>query len=62
MDTKLNLSEQKSELKRLELATKDQKIMMAQYFGHIHTRMEIFAANYKHGKYFFVNLENFFFS
>ncbi len=43
METKMGISEQKSELMKLELMARDQKIMMTQYIGHIKNQIEKFS-------------------
>ena len=48
--TKLNLLEQKSELKQLELTSKDQLKMMQQYFTFLNTQMHSFLNKLSRGK------------
>ncbi len=48
--TKLNLLEQKSELKQLELTSKDQLKMMQQYFAFLNTQMHSFLNKLSRGK------------
>lgn len=49
-ETVLNLSAQKSDLKRIELATKDQLSLMMQYFSDFKTQTEKFAQKISQGK------------
>ena len=50
MATKTSISEQKSELKRLELEAKDQNVMMIQYFGHMKNQLEKFTVRHQRGR------------
>lgn len=50
MATKTSISEQKSELKRLELGAKDQNVMMIQYFGYMKNQLEKFTVRNQRGR------------
>lgn len=41
-ETMLSLSEQKSNIKKLELAAKEQKNLMTQYFEHFRNKIQSF--------------------
>lgn len=43
METKMGITEQKSELMKLDLMARDQKIMMNQFIGHIKNQVEKFS-------------------
>ena len=48
-ETMLRLSEQKSDLKRLELVIKEQKSMMTQYFTSTKGQLEVFIVKIQKG-------------
>jgi hypothetical protein len=48
-ETMLNITMQKSELKRLELAAKDQNKLMTQYFSHFQTQLQTFLSKNSRG-------------
>ena len=48
-ETILNISMQKSELKRLELAAKDQNKLMTQYFSHFQSQLQTFLSKNSRG-------------
>ena len=48
-ETMLNISMQKSELKRLELAAKDQNKLMTQYFSHFQSQLQTFLSKNSRG-------------
>lgn len=52
MATKISISEQKSQLKRLELDAKDQKVLIAQYVQHINNQVEKYTVKNQRGKFF----------
>ena len=54
METKINVSELKSELKRLELNAKDQKIMINQYVQHMQNQVEKFTVKNQRGNFHYL--------
>ena len=51
MATKISISEQKSQLKRLELDAKDQKVLIGQYVQHINNQVEKYTVKNQRGKF-----------
>ena len=52
MAIKMSMSEQRSELKRLELDIKDQKVMVGQYVQYMQNQLAKFSVRNERGKFY----------
>lgn len=55
METQVKLSSQKSDLKAIEIQTKDQLNYMIQYVNNIQTQVQRFVQKISQGIYFFIS-------